>query len=261
MISKLVIKSKSLDKISLQIVESVLSNELQAKDIAFIQLIDSYASHFKSLEVLTEAETYSSVTIISRVLFEHYIYMKYILEQDSEIRARRFLEHAKKERSRIYEDIYADTEKGKKIRDEYNLNFDEIKKLVYETAYMKRKEENNQTYKEILENKRNWFNHDGTIKSFNNLCDYLDEDVNYQILYQSWSLDIHARGNKHFSITEVTDQHGYLELITHDPEEINMVLHAIQILTMNIIRALYSSYGLKKELKLFDINLAYKLKK
>lgn len=84
--NEIIVKCKYLNKIPLQLIEKVQPRELSSQDLAFIQLIDSYASHYKSIEVLIKNNTYSSISIITRVLFEHYIYIGKLYNQVSHLR-------------------------------------------------------------------------------------------------------------------------------------------------------------------------------
>ncbi len=256
--NEIIVKCKYLNKIPLQLIEKVQPRELSSQDLAFIQLIDSYASHYKSIEVLIKNNTYSSISIITRVLFEHYIYIKYLLEADTETRAKKFLFHARYERGKIYENIYLDNDRGSEIRKEFNLNYEEIQKFVKETNYMQEKEEFIIEYKKILQNKRNWYNHSGNINNFAKLCEYLNESILYEILYQSWSLDVHVRGNKNFNLKNIDSNNAYLELIEYDTIETDLIIKSVQRLTIDIVRMIYEKYKMKNELALFNINLKYK---
>lgn len=103
--------------------------------------------------MLIKNNTYSSISIITRVLFEHYIYIKYPLEADTETRAKKFLFHAQHERGKIYENIYVDNDRGSEIRKEFNLDYEEIQKIVKETNYMQEKEEFIIEYKKYYKTK------------------------------------------------------------------------------------------------------------
>jgi len=96
--------------------------------------------------VLINNNTYTLISIITRVLFEHYIYIKYLLEADTDKRAKKFLFHAQHERGKIYENIYLDNDRGREIRKEFDLDFEKIQEIVRKTNYMKEKEAFNIEY-------------------------------------------------------------------------------------------------------------------
>ncbi|UTG99647.1 DUF5677 domain-containing protein [Macrococcoides canis] len=105
-------------------------SEIDDKDIALIQLIDLFSSHYQSLEVLIKNNSYNSLSIIARLLFEIYIYIIYILEKDSINRSKRFLIQSKNAQMKVLEDVYLENELGSKIRKEFNLDYNHLKKLV-----------------------------------------------------------------------------------------------------------------------------------
>lgn len=116
-----------------RVIEKLLDTLIDEKkqfcehDIAIITLAISAVELAKEAVFLMDQKLGASLPLICRSVLEKYVYLKYILQDNTETRGSLFHLHSKIELINAYDVITSDTEKGKKIRSDFDLDTVNIK--------------------------------------------------------------------------------------------------------------------------------------
>lgn len=244
---------KESDKVTKNILDKCFTmyypnKEIELHDAAILGLLEDMIGKTLSLITLVENKNYNTLDAIARMMFENFIYLKFMLEKDTSNRGAAYIYSLKRRELRIFDSIAEQTLVGSKVR-----SFLNIKRDKFITDFPKFSDLN---YKEEIETfnpydkkvkTQKWYNFNGRINNLRKLSAYLDIEDQYILLYQIFSGEVHAQESLkyfHFEENYVTVLRKEVDSKTHISIASNFMIETI--------RSVYSYYGLKEEIKVFN---------
>ncbi|WP_280771837.1 DUF5677 domain-containing protein [Salipaludibacillus daqingensis] len=165
-----------------------LFNGLLEKSSTFFHLYNN--NHLVSLDCIT------------RPIIENYLYLKYILNRDSQeeknyLASRSYLFKSKMREIETHLSRIAKNNKGEKLRRLFSdITIEELEHNYSEEEALRDKEELRENFKDILSlrsEKDKWYDIDEqNKKSFEQLCFYMDFESEYEHFYRAFSKEIHS---------------------------------------------------------------------
>ncbi|WP_301108392.1 DUF5677 domain-containing protein [Sporosarcina sp.] len=268
------------DRLSNDVIEEVFATEqkvLEFEDKAIICLFEDMLGKINSLLILIENNHYFSLQSITRSIFENFIYLSYILKEDTRIRGRSFALSARTDENKLYSLLTERGKVGRKVRsfigmnesdiaatfDESKINFD-IRLSVFSDVLMLRKE------------KSKWYdlNQNKSITNIEQLCNELNLEGEYNLVYRMFSREVHSSDVMSlFDIQEIEDLNlkeekndGSAPAYVHiKKQKIEDSLLPVLVSTRSLVEAtktIYSYYELNSKKVLFETNvrLKYRMK-
>jgi hypothetical protein len=173
-----------------------------------IQMIDG-------IEVLVSQSCFAAAVPLVRSLFEAFLSLEYIFEDDSKARSLAWVAFHFFKKMRLYESFDFSTEIGKRLKiaveNDSLINTDFIEK------HKDNAKKGEQFYRRTLSNSRfqqfvgkmstgknigNWYNLCGRLNSLKDLAYHLNRGAFYEVLYQDWSSVAHAYNFSRFIASE-----------------------------------------------------------
>jgi hypothetical protein len=169
-------------------------------DDAIISLFNSIASKSEAISILNKKDKFSEISLIMRPFLEQYLYLIFILEKNTDQRAKAYLYNQRYGMLKKYKS-YIENAKDEKTKKEIKKIFTE----VHEKSLSGRKtmEEDLEYFKEKYisifpqlsksNQRRNWFNVElNGICNFTDLIKYLGKDDLYWGIYNPMTYDTHG---------------------------------------------------------------------
>jgi Family of unknown function (DUF5677) len=249
---------KVCDKVITQLIKK--EEEFDYDDAVILGLLENLINHSKSMIILLENKHYSSLDTILRTIFENYVYMLFIMEKDTYLRAKSYFYSTKIKELNLLDKLTEDSLDGHKLRKFIGVPKNEIVNTFSSGIDKDYKEEIINLYlNEIgMEWKdQKWYNFDGKTKNFKCLCSKLNLSAEYELIYSTLSIETHAKD----AIQNFLIQKDYVGIVDKIKDE-NLHLSMSSLYLMESVRLIYKYYGLTKELKNFNtliaINYRYK---
>ncbi|WP_256816550.1 DUF5677 domain-containing protein [Cytobacillus sp. Bac17] len=229
--------------------------EFDISDAVILGLLENLINHSKSMKILLENNHFASLDTIQRVIFENYVFLKYILEKDTQCRAESYFYSTKIKEIELLNNITEDSLEGFKVREFLDLKKDEVKeKLKAEKMDENYKTKIYETYRKEFGMQRpnqKWYNVDGKTKNLKLLCEKLGLTVEYSLIYSILSIETHGKDAiRNFSIEE-----NRVDLINMVKSK-ELYLSMSAMCTLESVRLIYSYYDLKRLLKSFNTLVA-----
>lgn len=238
-------------------------------DGAIIALFETIVQKSEDIVFLLDNNKHASIESLVRVIFELHVYLLYILSDYTENRGAAYALNIKTDELDYFEKLIGDKKVNIKIRKFLKLNKeDEIKKvdkLVKEhsdsSTYEKYGENIRKRYKELFfwndgtKKVNRWYNANGKINNFSDLCKYVDREVEYQLLYGLLSKDVHGKSALN-ALQIKSDELNIIE-IHSDPD---LVLSVLGQCLLDSSREVLKYRKLNKELKNYNNKITTKFK-
>ncbi|WBL16433.1 DUF5677 domain-containing protein [Sutcliffiella sp. NC1] len=219
-------------------------------DASILGLLENLINHTKTLIVLIEKKHYDSLDIILRTVFENYVYLRYILETNTDLRAKSYVYSCKINEIRLHNSLIEDSLTGNKIRNFLNTPKHKVDNYIFEGMNQDYKNRVLSVYLNEIGMKRveqKWYNIDGKTRNFKSLCNKLDLSVEYDIIYSILSAETH--GKDAMAKFEFKDDHVSL---IKNIKSIEFYSSISGLYLMDSIENVYKYYKLTKDLKKFQ---------
>lgn len=225
------------------------------KDAVVIGLLEEMIGKSKSIKVLIENKQYDGLDAITRSILESYTYLKFILSEDTDRRAKAYFYYGKKDENSYYDQLLSKNQKGRRIQKYLNLDTKKIEEKLERDFYDDYKLRVLNRYIEVTgheDMKRKWFNLDGKTNSIEILCNKNGLEVEYAVIYRMLSKDVHAsRAYSRLKLEE--DQVSVL--LANPDNTLNKGLATTFLI--NSVDMILNYYKMKKDLIVFKTNLKH----
>lgn len=204
-------------------------NNLKDIDLANYNLLFEVSELYETVEILIHNNINNPIPALSRLLFERYIYIKFLNDkkQYANARATRYLDYREYEIQKYHEFVYRDDTNEisfSNLRGYININKNDSEYSdAFNVQNLKTTESNYRANFTNIDNmktdKLKWYfqtneykkGSDGNnvpinLYNFKDLCDYLDFPVYYHICYKNFSSSIHASATLRESIKKRIDK-------------------------------------------------------
>lgn len=227
--------------------------QFDVDDYVILGLYDGIVSRFDSIIYLAEADKVIGVESIARAILEAHAFLIYIIERDTLKRAKAYFYSVKKKEVGIYKDLIREDEKGNKIRKYLNVS----KKELVDRFSAKSNELEEKYGKYVGVKKKNWYQHERKNNNFSELCESLGLGEKHYMLFKMFSTEAHAKdAGKQFKFDKSNDEVSLMYIL----KNIEHVINYGALTLIEVTRLLYKYYGLDREKRMFDQNIAFKYK-
>ncbi|OHX38842.1 DUF5677 domain-containing protein [Cytobacillus oceanisediminis] len=229
--------------------------KLDYHDIVILGLLENLINQSKSMILLLENNQHSSLDTILRVIFENYVYIKFILEKDTPLRAKSYTYSTKIKEIELLNYLTEDSLDGYKLRNFLDLKKDEVKKVLtadkMDDKYQKSIRDGYLSEIGMKRTEQKWYNLDGKTKNFKALCLKIDLFVEYNLIYSILSIETHGKDAlRNFRIEE--DRIDLINMVKSK----ELYLSMSEMCLMESVKLIYENYGLKGPLKSFNTLVA-----
>lgn len=90
--------------------------KVDISDVVILGLLENLINHSKSMKILLENNHYASLDTILRVIFENFVFIKYILDKDTEYRSKSYFYSTKIKEIKLLNMITEDSLEGSEVR-------------------------------------------------------------------------------------------------------------------------------------------------
>lgn len=234
------------------------SVEFGYTDAVALGLSENLINHSKSIIILLENNHHASLDTILRTIFENYVFLKFILEDNSTIRAKSYIYSTKIKEIQLMNNLTEDSLGGYNLREFLGVKKNEITDKFTKGMSESYKEETIRGYIDELGMKRleqKWYNLDGGTKNLKILCEKMELSVEYNLIYSILSTETHAKD----AIRNFLFEENRIDLLNVMKDE-KLYVSMGGLYLMKAARLIYMHYGLKKQLKNFNTLLALNYK-
>ncbi|WP_404335828.1 DUF5677 domain-containing protein [Planococcus rifietoensis] len=241
------------DKVSESVLEKFPQNGEEAfdfHDAVIIGLFEDMIGKARAFNSLLEAKNGHALDVVMRSFLESYVYLSYILEEDTPKRGRAYGYGSKLNDIKILNRLNENSRIGRKLREFLDISKEQVE-VDYSDAldqeYQKRIKDEYSLAIGSEETKRTWYNADGKTASFETLCNNLGMLSEYEFIYRIFSKEVHS-----------TDA---LSRMKFEGKEVLIGVFQKDALLHSSMASLYlveggrkvlSFYNLKKELRQFN---------
>lgn len=236
-----------------RIVESVAhqmsqQSSLTDKDLANYNLLFEISELYETVEILIQNKINSPLPALSRLVFERYIYIKFLNEDHQYVddRAKRYLDQTEYDVQKYHEFIYKEDSEDvshSSIRNYLDINISDINfSKEFNNSNLIQTENNYRSNFTNIENTKTksltWYlqtdkykttpegnNEPIKLNNFKDLCYYLGFPVYYHICYKNFSSNIHGsaslRSTIRNSLDKLYNENSYIDL------SINIIAYCI----------------------------------
>jgi hypothetical protein len=233
--------------------------EFDYDDAVILGLLENLINHTKTLILLIEKEHYASIDTVLRTFFENYVYLQFVLEKDTDLRAKSYFYSTKMKEMNIFNSITEESLSGNKLRKFLGVEKEDIINKFSKQFNSEKISSISKLYLVELGMQRpeqKWFNINGKFKSLKDVCASLELTVEYNLIYSTLSTETHAKDAlKNFYFEE-----NRVNLLSNlKKDQIHTSLCELYLL--NSVRLIYKYYELMKELKMFNklIEINYRI--
>ena len=253
---------KNLRKIykqSEKAVEEILNEVILKKQLEFdiesaviLGVFEDIVRKVDSLILLIDENKTAGLDSITRSIFENHVYLKLFLSNESSLYTRSYYLAHELRKIKLYDTVIASNKPGNNIRsflgrsleglqNDFNGRVPDKLNLEkrFEDVLVKRKE------------KDNWYNLDGSTRTFEQLCRKLDQTAYYDLLYRILSNEVHATD----ALKRWVFEPGKLTLLNQNQDNMLHINVASTVL-LDSLRDLYDFYNLRNQLKNFNALIA-----
>lgn len=247
--------------------------KMELSDGAIIGLYEQIVQKSEDLYYLIENERFASGSIILRVIFEEYVYLRYILKKRAHVNelAESYFRYTRLQEKEIYNAIIADNETGEKIRDTLEFNDIHSAKSSLDSNF---RNNNFRTFEDFYDNLSNkykkirpdivtrrgnnkeriWYNYNGKINNLRELCKELDIENLYVLVYKVFSANTH--GNRVIESIEIDGNSGYFKPIKITDDK--MIASMISKILWDLNADIYNYYDMHTALKNYKGTVSFK---
>lgn len=235
--------------------------EFTYKDAVVMGLLENLLNHSKSMTILMKNSHHVSLDAILRTFFENYVYVKYILENDTEKKAVSYMYSNRISEFQLVDKLMEQSLKGRKLRDMLRISLEQIKDTYQSKTDPVRREQIESWYLNEVGMRRleqKWYNIDGETRNFKALCSKMKLDAEYEFMYSILSTEVHGKD----AVNNLDFQKYFVSVKQPNNKDTELHLAFTALYLMEIVRLIYAHYGMKKKLKQFNsmINIHYRLR-
>ncbi|MEQ6378748.1 DUF5677 domain-containing protein [Bacillaceae bacterium S4-13-56] len=216
-------------------------------------LLENLINHSKSMLILLMQKHHVSIDTILRTIFENYVYLKFVLEKDTDKRAKSYGCSTKLKEIQLMDNLAEDSLRGHSLREFLKIKKDDVSKLSKEMSETYKERVIDQYLNELgmkrLEQK--WYNLNQNTKTLKKLCEDLDLTVEYELIYSILSTETHAKD----AIQRFFFEKNYIRILEVMKNELLYVSMA-GLYLIESVRLIYTYYNLKKCLTNFNALIA-----
>jgi len=200
-------------------------NKFGVTDRVVLGLFKSLNEKGSSLLYLFDNKMFAGNDTLLRTVFETSIHLQFILNKDTDIRAKAYNLSSKIKMIKITEQSMANDEKGRAIRKYSNQTIENLQRVYSLTPDVERTKEE---YKNLVGNLNadKWYSVNGGPSSFERVCESLGDLqlAEYEIIYRNLSQETHGKeAGDYFKVSE-----GYVYLDNlHESEMLIPMLRGI----------------------------------
>ncbi|PLR72267.1 DUF5677 domain-containing protein [Bacillus sp. UMB0728] len=232
--------------------------QFDVHDAAIIGLFEDMIGKTNSLILLLDNKSFNGADSLTRMMMENFIYLKFILQKDTIGRGKSYFYSLKLRQVKFFNQMVEQSLMGGELRKYLNFTIDMLNTKFPKMADKDFTDELKQNYLNSLNHKdlkQKWYSISKEINNFRALCKYLKYEKEYILLYQSLSSEVHAlEAANYFKFDE-----NYVEVYRKEGE-IETHVAVVSRFLNDIIKEVYSYYGLKEDLKNFNTRLTINYK-
>lgn len=256
---------KESDKITSIIFQKCFNNNQRVYDYpdsVIIGLFEDMIGKAKSMITLIDAKSYFGIESISRGIFESYIYLSFILQNNTKLRARSYALSSKTSEAKFYKTISDPGRVGKKIREFIGIGIEDIKNIIEdEDKFLNMHTEYFQDVLKYRNEKNKWYDLDGKTTSIEQLCIKLDKQSEYELVYRLLSKEVHS--NDVLNIFNIEEEDNKINSkdplarvdIKNKKNEIDLPVNICSIYLMDAVNLICDYYNLKDQKRKFSVIL------
>ena len=187
--------NKITDSIFDEFINNTDNKEFEAYDAVIVGLLEDLIGKVMSLKTLLDANSYDSLDIIARTIFETHVYLNYILALNTKDRAMAYAKSAELSEFKLYDRVTEETKVGEELRGFIGKSITDIKAANLKASNESYRDKLTSDYLKLLNTKRvstNWFNEDGKTGNFEQLCTKQGLRSEYELVYRMFSKDVHS---------------------------------------------------------------------
>ncbi len=250
---------KEADEVFGNILTEVFQNEesiveFTYKDAVVMGLIKNLINHSKSLYILLDNKHHTSVDAILRTIFENYVYLKFILEKNSLVRAKSYAYSNRISEYQMFDKLTEQTLKGKDMRNLLKVTLEEVTAMFEKKDSPERRSEIESLYLEEFGMKwlkQKWYNLDGETKNFKALCIKMGMEPEYEFIYSILSTEVHGKD----AMKNLDVQEFFVILKDSHTKDSKLHISMASLYLMESVRVIYQHYDMKKKLRHFNTML------
>lgn len=247
--------------------------KLELTDGAIIGMYEQIMQKSEDLYYLIENERYASGSILLRVIFEEYVYLRFILTKRANVNelAESYFRYTRLQENEIYNAIISNSEIGEKVRntlgfqdiqsakDSLNSNSKNNSFSTFEDFYDDLSKKYKKIRPDIITKKgkikeRIWYNYNGQINNLRDLCKHLDIENLYVLVYKVFSANTH--GNRVIETIETDGDLCYFKPIKVADDK--MAASMISTLLWDLNADIYNYYDMSTALKNYKGTVSFK---
>lgn len=232
-----------------------LNREFSYADMAILGILENIINQVKSLEILHEQNHNTSADIIIRAIFENYVYLKFLLKDNTELKGKSYQYSVRLSEFSLVDKLKDQSLDGKRLRDFIGVKLVDIENMYDTKTDPGQRVRIEKEYLEVIGMKRleqKWYNLDGKTKNFKDLCNHLQMNTEYEFIYSLMSKEAHGKdANEWFELKE------YLVMMKQSSNYKENYLH-IQLASMYLmesVKEVYNYYGMKSRKRHFEAML------
>ncbi|WP_163581136.1 DUF5677 domain-containing protein [Gracilibacillus saliphilus] len=234
-----------------KVVEKALQNRIDIPEAVTLAFFEDMLKKIESFVFLIENDQDTSIDIVTRSVFENYIYLRLLLSKDNKILSRSYMLRKKYKEIKLYENIISSNKTGRKIRAFLpKLDVEKMKQIAKYGTPEHEIEKLKKEFSDVLEKrqlKHNWYDIYGNTKNIEQLCFKLEMHAEYELIYTSLSKEVHSMDI--MKRWRIEGQNAYL-LNTTESDQFNS--QVVSMFLLETIRNLYEFYNLRDDLKKFN---------
>jgi len=234
--------------------KDVVEYDFTYKDAVITGLIENILNHTKSIIILIENSHHTSLDSLLRTIFENYVHLRYILKDDSELRAKSYVYSTRLSEFQMIDKLKEQSLIGRKIRDFVRVSLEQITQTYQSKTDPSRRERIEKRYINDIGMKRleqKWYNLDGKTNSFKKLCKSLDLEAEYEIVYSILSKEVHGKD----AVDKLEIQKYYVGVKNSDAKDTELHISLLTLYLIELVRLIYKHYGMTNRLKHFNTML------
>jgi Family of unknown function (DUF5677) len=249
---------KEADKVYIRVISCHFQKEEEKEfgitDAVVLGLLENLINHSKSIVILLENKHYSSLDTILRTVFENYVYLTFILKKDTDKRAKSYAYSTRLKEISLFNSLTEDSIEGNNMRKFISVSKNKLSSDLSDKMDQVYQNEIKNIYLNDIGMKRveqKWYNLDNKTNNFKKLCSSLGLSEKYELIYSMLSSEIHAKDAiRNFLFEE--NKVG----IVNKVKEFDLYSSLSGLYLLESVKLVYQYYGLKKELKNFNILVA-----
>ncbi|MED3550128.1 DUF5677 domain-containing protein [Cytobacillus praedii] len=231
------------------------NHEFDQHDAATLGLLEDMVGKTNSLIVLVESDNLNGTDALTRMIFENYVFIKFILEKDTKTRGESYVNSIRYNNMKLFDLYTSSKESGEKVRQFLSVEKEKFIQKFPDLSDQQYRQKLKDDFLRPLnlnsEKKLTWYNFNGKTNNFRKLCEHIGKEAEYLLLYKLYSSEVHAtQALSYFKFKE-----NYIEVFRKKSFDQKHHIDTVSNFLMDIIREIYGYYKLKSDLGRFNTNV------